>query len=742
MAGADSGVETFACPGCGRALAVGTATCPDCGIRLVGEDAARLWAVHQQIATLQAEADRLLAAMRGTPVAEPERLDGLDDQARLDDRARHEGRGSMTAGMPTAPPTAPAPAPAKARGLSGQGILLALGGLLLLSGASVFVVVVWLLVGVYGQALLMAAATVGAVAIARALGKRDLHAGAETFAVIGCGLLLLDLWGAHHLGFAGTDDVPGHWYAAFASLFGAACAVLADRVTRPRRFAYAPFAAALALTAPWWAVAALDVAVVRFATATAVAFLVDLVLLSLVVRAEGTGWRRSPAVVVATGVTAVGLVVFVCTDLGIGFDTGRSRTVHLSAAALALVVPVVIVLALLLRLPERLGARVVPQALVVRVIAAFVAAALGMTVFDAPIGVLIAIAVVLAAVVIAGAVWSVHDTVRAVADVAAVAQGVLACWVAVDSVGLWEAASPAVHAIPAVVWTLTAIVRSVTDRELVWVVVAEVAVALSIARGFADASTRVGVVVTACGLMANTVVGGVAARRPRRDPARGGLTFAYGLEIVAVLFGVSWAIAMIGLAIAHDETGWAAAAFWVAGVAAAAHATAPERLPFAYLGAIVAAVGTWVLLGDRNIGVVEAYSLPFAAMLAIIGLVQARRSPEWSTMLTAGPALTVAVVPSLIAAIDTGTALRLAAITLVGLGLLVVGLQRHWQAPVTVGVLALVVIAVTQGGPLVAYVPSWLTLTVVGALLLVIGVRWEAAVGAGRRAGVWYGALR
>ena len=102
----------------------------------------------------------------------------------------------------------------------------------------------------------------------------------------------------------------------------------------------------------------------------------------------------------------------------------------------------------------------------------------------------------------------------------------------------------------------------------------------------------------------------------------------------------------------------------------------------------------------------------------------------------------VAVGPSLVAALGTGQAIRLAAVTIVGVVLVVVGLDRHWRAPVTAGVVTLVVVAVTQGGPLVAYVPSWLTLSAVGALLLVIGIRWEAAVGAGRRAGVWYAALR
>ncbi|HEX7738035.1 MAG TPA: zinc ribbon domain-containing protein [Marmoricola sp.] len=735
-----SAQRTFACPGCGAVLTAGTAACPSCGTRLVGDDAARLWTVNQQIATLQAEADRLLAALRPqgpvttSPPTAPAPHGAPPPSGSM--------TGSMTTGMPAAPPLAPTGQSPRRPGFSGQGILLALGGLLLLSGAAVFVVVVWLLVGVYGQALLMVAFTCAAAALARVLGRRGLVAGAETLAVVACGLLLLDVRGAHHLDFAGLGGVPVWWYSAAAAVVCCACATLADRVTRPRRIAYAPFAAVSAIIAPWCVVAALDwTPGLRGVAVSGIAFLVDLVVLAIVVRAEGAAWRTSPAFILAGALVVLGLIAFVSSDIGLGFDTTRSRLVHVGAAVLGLLVPALVLAALALQIPRRLGVTGPSRGRAAAVVASFAAVSIAMVVFDAPLAVLLAAAVVAAVVVVAGAYWSVHATVRAVAVVAAGALGVLAFWVAIDHDRRWDVPGP-VLALPAVIWVVAALVRFVSDREIWWFLTVEVAVALVVARVFAGGPAGTAMIGSAVVLVAHGVVAGVAARRPRTDPVRGRSTLASHVEFVSLIFAAGWAIATVALSFIPDDMIWAAIGFWVVGVVACAHASAPHRLFLAYPGALSVAAGVWVLLGTNDVSNIEAYSLPFAAMLAAIGLVQAGRGKHPSTLLTAGPALVVAVGPSLVAALGTGQAIRLAAVTIVGVVLVVVGLDRHWRAPVTAGVVTLVVVAVTQGGPLVAYVPSWLTLSAVGALLLVIGIRWEAAVGAGRRAGVWYAALR
>jgi len=51
------------------------------------------------------------------------------------------------------------------------------------------------------------------------------------------------------------------------------------------------------------------------------------------------------------------------------------------------------------------------------------------------------------------------------------------------------------------------------------------------------------------------------------------------------------------------------------------------------------------------------------------------------------------------------------------------------------------VVAITQGGPLIGYVPGWLTMAVGAAALLAAGVLWERAVVAGHRATAWFESL-
>ncbi len=178
-----------------------------------------------------------------------------------------------------------------------------------------------------------------------------------------------------------------------------------------------------------------------------------------------------------------------------------------------------------------------------------------------------------------------------------------------------------------------------------------------------------------------------------------------------------------------------------AGVLVVVHAASPGRLAAAYAGSVLISAGTALLASEADVGAVEVYTGPLAVMLALIGLVQRRRDPAAPTSLTAGPALSVAIGPTLLAGLG-GDELRLAVGTVAAVVVLLVGLRQRWKAPTTTGAIALVVVGVTQGGPLVAYVPGWLTLGLAGAVLLAAGVAWERAVLAGRRTGAWYATLR
>ena len=107
----------------------------------------------------------------------------------------------------------------------------------------------------------------------------------------------------------------------------------------------------------------------------------------------------------------------------------------------------------------------------------------------------------------------------------------------------------------------------------------------------------------------------------------------------------------------------------------------------------------------------------------------------------AGPALVVGVVPSaLLTAGDDGLARPLLTVT-AAVALLVLGAARRWQAPVAVGAVGAVVVALTQLGPVALQAPRPLTLGSLGVLLLVVGARYEQRRADARAAVSWLASL-
>ncbi|MGV9771907.1 SCO7613 C-terminal domain-containing membrane protein [Streptosporangium sp. NPDC003464] len=95
-----------------------------------------------------------------------------------------------------------------------QNLLLVLGGLLLAVAAIVFTVVSWGQIGIGGRAAILAGITVLTLAAPKLLVKRELTATAETVAVLGVTLILLDGYAARRVGLAGIDGIGGFDYAA------------------------------------------------------------------------------------------------------------------------------------------------------------------------------------------------------------------------------------------------------------------------------------------------------------------------------------------------------------------------------------------------------------------------------------------------------------------------------------------------------------------------------------------------
>lgn len=740
--------DPYSCPNCQSRLAPGMDQCPDCRMRLRGPQAVRLWQVQQQVAALNTESQALIAELLRPAATAPSE--------------------------PTAPSRVVPQHPH--RSLSAQQILLGLGAVLLLSAAAAFLVVIWQVVGLLGQAAIMAGLTATAATGAAAGTRRSLPAAAETAAVVTTGLILVDLGAAHRLDLAGLGGVSLDRYWACASAVGAALLVGCDLVVpreragvRLRRIlTYRPAAAVLFAAATWLALLSADVEGARRVAGLMLVALVDLLVGSLVARVDsvaappaasgakswGAEWLDrlpvSALILIASGGLAVAAHLLV--GLRVGYSPDHAVADRYAAFGLLLVAPVLVVV-----WGTRIGARLAPalapaRARLPAVAVTWGAAVLMIPALDAHVVALIVVAGLLA-VALTG-VWlglvpaptpTRATWLRVLTVAGSVVQPLLACAVvlldsteqssmrAIARAGVAHSTVPMLLVVlPAVAWAVSSAVATVRVRQSGWAWVTQAAVLLALARAVANAPAGVQMAVMLVAFTGNASLAAVAAHRT--EP------FWSGIEVSAVVFGTVDATAAV-LAATDLHAGYLSLALFTVGVLTLVYAGAPKRLPFAYLGSLVICAGVSNLLSNAQVDLVEAYTTPLIVLLAGIGAVQWHRDRSLPTLVTAGPALSVALGPSLLVAIHVGDSTRLAAVVALAVAVLLVGLVRRWKAPVTAGTAVLVVVAITQGGPLIGYVPGWLTMAAGAAALLAAGVLWEKAVVAGRRANAWFATL-
>jgi hypothetical protein len=243
----------YPCPAC-RTPADLDRGCPGCG-RPPDPDAAAVIQLDREIAGLAVqERDRreAHAAVLARLAETRQRREALAARVRVAATAPASLAGPVPAPPPPAPGApgtlAPAAAPAAAgpetSALGIQTLLFVIGGLLLGSGAIVFAVVAWTTFGVAGQAAILAAGTGLALLVPVVALRRRLRGTAETFAVIGLLLVLLDGYAGWRAGLVG--DLPG---STWAGLVTAATGLLAVGYRRWTRLD-SPRFGALALAQP------------------------------------------------------------------------------------------------------------------------------------------------------------------------------------------------------------------------------------------------------------------------------------------------------------------------------------------------------------------------------------------------------------------------------------------------------------------------------------------------------------
>ena len=101
----------------------------------------------------------------------------------------------------------------------------------------------------------------------------------------------------------------------------------------------------------------------------------------------------------------------------------------------------------------------------------------------------------------------------------------------------------------------------------------------------------------------------------------------------------------------------------------------------------------------------EAYTLPTAVALAVVGVVHLRRDPEATTMTALSPALSLALVPSLLWVLADPVTLRSLLLGLACLALVLVGVKR-WTAPVVFASTVGALLVLRHATPMAEAVPA------------------------------------
>ena len=148
-------------------------------------------------------------------------------------------------------------------------------------------------------------------------------------------------------------------------------------------------------------------------------------------------------------------------------------------------------------------------------------------------------------------------------------------------------------------------------------------------------------------------------------------------------------------------------------------------------------------IADLGVDAPEAYTLPSAVALVLVGLRRLGRDPGAATLTALAPGLVLATVPSLLWLLVTDpVSVRALLLGLGCLGLVLAGVRLRWNAPLVVGSLVGGLLVLRELAPYAGATPQWVLIGLAGTLLTVVGVTWESRMQDLRHAAAYLGRLR
>ncbi|WP_231605465.1 SCO7613 C-terminal domain-containing membrane protein [Micromonospora sp. HK10] len=138
-------------------------------------------------------------------------------------------------------------------------------------------------------------------------------------------------------------------------------------------------------------------------------------------------------------------------------------------------------------------------------------------------------------------------------------------------------------------------------------------------------------------------------------------------------------------------------------------------------------LGGWLQLLASRVTLLEAYTVPAAALALGAGLVALRSRPGLNSWLALGPGLAAVLLPGLVSVLvaPEPQPWRRLALGVVALGAVLGGAARRWQAPVVLGAAALVPLALHELARGWDLLPRWIFLGLGGLALIALAATYE-----------------
>ena len=196
---------------------------------------------------------------------------------------------------------------------------------------------------------------------------------------------------------------------------------------------------------------------------------------------------------------------------------------------------------------------------------------------------------------------------------------------------------------------------------------------------------------------------------------------AEGIALEAVGAGAL----VLGATLAASDEPWLAVALTAATAWLMVAGSSPARRLWLVAGAGTAVAAIWAWLATFDVTLVDAYTLPAAAVALAAGVAARRRNATVDSWVAFAPGLGIGLVPSVMLVVAQGGLARPLAVTFAALVVLLAGAQTRLQAPMVLGAGALLIVGFDALWPVAARVPRWAAIGTIGLTLLWLGATAE-----------------